>query len=164
MRTRRFTSLLGLLRDERGVSIVELALFTPVVAMIVMGMADLGRGYSERHDLQQAVNRTLEMAQAKMVTADSDATDVSYEFLRTEAAAASGVPLSNVTLTRWRECDGAARPWAGTCGSGEETARYIRIEVTAFFEPTFDLGPIAKGSAAVDGKIPMRARAAVRVQ
>ena len=38
----------SLFRDERGTSIIELALVAPLLATLVIGMSDLSRGYSAK--------------------------------------------------------------------------------------------------------------------
>lgn len=160
-----------LARDERGTSLVELALFMPIIGTLLLGMVDLGEGLSARHDLQQAANRTMELVMARTVTAAPGATDVSYEFLRQEAATAAGVPLANVVLTRWRECNGTVQAtYNAVCppdssGVAQEVARYLRIQITSGYRPRFELGPFAMNASRLpDGRIRMVAQAAIRIQ
>ena len=40
--------------DERGTSLIEMALATPMFAALLMGMVDLSRAYSEKLQLEQA--------------------------------------------------------------------------------------------------------------
>lgn len=163
----------SLARDERGASILELALLAPFLGTLMLGMIDLAQGISARHDLQQAVNHALELALAREATADESG-EPDYEPLRKAAASAAGVPLANVTLTRWFECDGAPPDedeeeanicFPNSAGAPKEVSRYIRIRIATTYTPTFRYGPIALSSAAnPDGTVPMTAEAALRVQ
>lgn len=164
----------GLARDERGASLVELALLAPFLGTLMLGMIDLGRALSERHDLQQAANRAMELAMSRVVTADASGGEADYGFLRRAAAEAAGVPLANVTLTKWRECNGEEQEvYDEVCPSVEEdgeqvaqeVARYVRVRITSNYVPAFRYGPVALSSAAgADGTVTMTAEAAVRVQ
>jgi Flp pilus assembly protein TadG len=161
----------SLARDERGASIVELALFAPFLGTLMLGMVDLGQGLSARHDLQQAASRAMELANSRVVTADPDTGLPDYEFLREEAADAAGVSVDKVALTQWRECNGAVQTtYNAVCepdadGNAQEVARYVRIRITTTYTPSFRYGPIALSSAATsDGRVPMVAEAAVRIQ
>ena len=61
----------GLVRDERGASILELALFAPFLGTLMLGMTDLGRALSARHELQRAADQAMELAMSRVVTADA---------------------------------------------------------------------------------------------
>ena len=125
-------------RDERGTSLIEFGFLAPFLALLTMGVIDLSRGIAERFTIQSAVNRGLELVQARPALADADEDDVSYDFVKTEVASAAGVPESQVTLTRWLECNGTDRGDVnGTCNAGEEVARYLRVRVTKNFEGEF---------------------------
>lgn len=160
-----------LARDERGSSIVELALFAPFLGTLMLGMVDLGQGISAYHDLQKAANQTMELVMSRVVTADPDTGEADYEFLREAAAEAAGVPIENVTLTKWRECNGTVQEtYNAVCppdsdGNPQEVARYLRIRIISTYVPTFRYGPVALSSAAnADGTVPMAVEAAVRIQ
>jgi Flp pilus assembly pilin Flp len=55
----------ALRRDERGTALIEFGFLAPFLAMLAMGVIDLSRGLAERFALQQAVNRSLELVQAR---------------------------------------------------------------------------------------------------
>ena len=144
----------ALARDERGTSLIEFGFVAPFLALLAMGMIDLSRGLAERFALQQAVNRALELVQARPAVAGAEATDLDYGFARTEAAAAAGVPEEQVTLTRWLECDGVEKTnVTDTCADGEDTARYLRVRIEKDFEGEFYFDTI-----------PMTATGALRTQ
>jgi hypothetical protein len=88
----------------------------------------------------------------------ADATDVSYEFVRIEAAEAAGVPIEQVIPRRWRECDGVEQaPYAAECpdradGSAPDTARYLRIRIEKTFTGEYLIGAtqmVATGSVRI---------------
>jgi len=136
----------SLARDERGTSLIEFGFLAPFLALLAMGVIDLSRGLAERFAIQQAVNRGLELVQARPAVAAANEDDVDYSFVETEVAAAAGVPETQVTLTRWLECDGVdSGNVNGTCEDGQDTARYLRVRVTKDFnaEFWFDTIPMA---------------------
>jgi Flp pilus assembly protein TadG len=153
IRTRVIALVRSLAGDERGVSMVEFAFLLPLLALLVAGIIDLSQGFSHRFALQQALNRSLEIVQANRPDTDSEGSDVDYAYLVTEAATAAGVTPDKVTLTRWRECDGARQPYIGQCAPGVEMARYVELQVRKDFVGKLYLKTV-----------PVTATAAVRVQ
>jgi Flp pilus assembly protein TadG len=131
-----------LVRDERGTSLIELGFFAPFLAVLAMGVIDLSRGLAERFALQQAVNESLELVQARPAVANAKATDLDYDFAKQAAQATAGNDAT-VTLTRWLECNGNERGAAtGSCADGEEEARYLRIRITKDFHGSFSFTTI----------------------
>jgi len=146
--------LSALARDKRGTSLIEFGLLLPFLAFLTLGVIDLSRGLAERFALQQAVNRSLELVQARPAVASATATDVDYSYVKTEAASAAQVPATQVTLTRWLECDGVHQPQVtGTCAGGQATARYLRVRIVKNFQGDFYFETI-----------PMAASGALRTQ
>jgi Flp pilus assembly protein TadG len=144
----------ALARDERGTSLIEFGFLAPFLAVLAMGVIDLSRGLAERFAIQQAVARSLELVQARPAVAGATATDLDYSYVKTEAATAAGVPESQVTLTRWLECDGVEKPnVTDTCGDGEDVARYLQIRIDKNFQGDFYYATI-----------PMSATGALRTQ
>jgi len=141
--------------NNRGTSILELAFVAPVLGMLLVGIADLGRGYSEQFALQQAANRTLELAHL-------GTRDVNYDYLKPEAAAAAGVPETQVTLESWLECDGTRKTFSENCGPNEQIARYVTLTINSTFRPAFS--SIVYPGARPDGTVPVSAKASLRVQ
>ncbi len=144
--------------DRRGFSAVEFAFLAPVLLLFVIGIGDLGRGLSERHALQQAANRTLELAHLGTRQAD-------YSYLIPEAATAAGVPETDVTLRQWLECNGdSTSPLAfgASCPSGQQISRYITLTIRSRFIPMFsNMGYL---TVLPDGSVPLTAEASLRVQ
>ena len=121
-----------LARDERGASIIELALVVPILASLLIGMVDLSRAYSYKLRLEQSAQRAIEKVQAYQTRTST------YGTLRAEAAAAAGVPVSNVTIDYWLECNGTrATNYESVCASGQTYARWITVTVQGTFTPMF---------------------------
>jgi Flp pilus assembly protein TadG len=160
--------ILKLHRDERGASIVELALVAPLMAALVIGMSDLSRAYSMKLLLEQAAQRTVEQAQQqKSVSTNYNAA------LSTEAGNAmsdSGYSTGNTaTPDSWLECSSNGTTWTrqsdfnGSCtGSADTTARYISIRISRDFSPMFPsrVWPTANPN----GTITLSGNAEVRIQ
>lgn len=146
-----------LLRDRRGNSAIELALFAPIIASFIVGMSDLALGLTRKFQIEQASYRALEL-----ITVGSLQTDYTA-FVRAEAAAAAGEDVSNVTVTNWLECDGTKKePFSETCSSSQQTARYVKVQIVSDFQPTFSYMADVMGGA--DGKVRLTSRSTLRVQ
>lgn len=137
--------------DSRGATVIEFAFFAPMVGLLVVGIADYGRGFSERFALESAAHAALERASAGNISKD-------YTFLKKEAADAAGVPVENVTLDNWLECDGKRMSnYDGVCTADQEVARYLYIKLTKNYQPSFRW----TGGGKI---IPISGDAAVRIQ
>ena len=143
-------SLRSLHRDERGASLIEFGFLAPVLALMVGGIIDLSQGIAARFALQQAVNRSLEIVQARPPEAAANQSTVDYSYITAEAAAAAGVANAepHVKLTKWLQCTDPAgvvtKPTgsAATCPTGSETSRYIKITIQKAFVGHFYLDTV----------------------
>jgi Flp pilus assembly protein TadG len=148
-------------RDQRGVSVLEFGLFFPILALMVLATTDLARGLAASFALEQATQRTIEVATL------GGRPRANYDFLVDEAMAAAGVPRANVTLGQFVECNGVrlTGPFTATCPAGQQTARYVTIAIYNDYTPLFGSIPfLGRLSTATDGKIRLTARSGVRVQ
>lgn len=141
-------------RDERGTSMLEFALLSPFLVVLVLGIGDFGMGFSQRYSMQQAASRALESAHL------GDST-TNYDYLRAEAASAAGVPVDDVILAQWLECDGVKRT-TGTCTATQQTSRYLQLTINSSFDPAFAM--FHSGNLSPDGTIALSVDASVRVQ
>lgn len=156
--------LLQLLRDdERGASLIEMALTVPFLATLVIGMTDISYGYSEKLQLEQAAQRAIEKAM------NGDKKEDLYETLKAEAAAAAEVDESDVTVEWWLECsaDGGVTwvkqaKYEDNCDDDEAYARYVNVEIEKVYDPMFTVKWL-KGSNP-DGTFTLHGEAGVRVQ
>lgn len=150
-------------RDERGASIIELALILPVLSTLVIGVADLSRAYSQKLILEQAAYRAIEKVQ------QYQATESTYDTLKNEVVAAAtsagftDVTASNVTIDYWLECSGARQTnYDSTCSTLSGTARYITVDVTHTFTPMFASRRWPGSNS--DGTYTLHGRAGLRTQ
>ena len=148
----RFASLAG---DDRGASVVELALVVPIMASLLIGMVDLSRAYSHKLKLEQAAQRAIEKVQQYQTTTST------YGTLQAEAAAAAGVPTSNVVIDYWLECNGVrATTYNSVCSGSQTYARWVQVDVTGTFTPIFPSkrypGANANGTFTLHGIAGMR--------
>jgi Flp pilus assembly protein TadG len=146
-------------RDSRGVSVLEFALFAPILALMLLGAVDLARALATKFGIEQATQRTIELATlGRQPLAD-------YSYLRTEAATAANVPIAQVTLDQWLECSNTrAASFGDTCATGQQTARYIKITVWKDYTPMFDGIPFVGRIANSNGKIRLTGNSGVRIQ
>ena len=149
--------------DERGTSLIEMALATPFLAAVLTGMVDLSRAYSEKLQLEQAAQRSIEKVM------NNQTTSTSYNTLKAEAAEAAAVAETDVTIDYWLECNGVRQGdgtpgngYDGSCTTGQAYARYLTVEVEKDFIPTFGTKyfPGANG----DGSYTIRSEAGIRTQ
>jgi Flp pilus assembly protein TadG len=125
-------SFARLAKDDRGASIIELALVAPVLASLLIGMVDLSRAYSHKLQLEQAAQRAIEKVQQYQTTSST------YGTLQAEAAAAAGVPTTDVTIDYWLECNGTRQSnYNSSCTSGQVYARWVTVDITGTFTPMF---------------------------
>ena len=159
---RPFTSL-G--RDERGTSIVELALALPVLAALLIGMVDISRGYSAKLQLEQAAQRSIEKAmQGKKQTS-------LFTTLKAEGAAAAGVQESAVDVKYWLECNGVSQNSSAAtmtadydnkvCPAGQTYARHVTVEISKIYTPMFST---RFAGASANGTYTLKGKARIRVQ
>jgi Flp pilus assembly protein TadG len=157
----RFASLRS---DERGGSVVELALAAPFLCALVVGMTDISRAYAMKLRLAQAAQRTIESIQVNGRNTNN------YTGLAAEAAAAAtaaGYTGSTVAVNYMLECNGAASSSNTTgaainttCNSGQTYARYVTVTISNTYTPMFATsyfpGANANGTVNVSGYAGLR--------
>lgn len=151
----RFASLA---RDERGASIIEMAMILPVFAGLMIGIVDVARAYSAQLQLEQAAYRAVEKVQ------QYQSTDSTVTTLTSEAATAAGITAtaSNPSIVYSLECDGVAQvTYAMTCTSGQP-ARWVTVKITKTFTPLFPSNKWPGSNA--NGTYTLHAQARLRTQ
>ena len=80
--------------------------------------------------------------------------------LANEAATTAGVPVSQVVVDYWLECDGTrATNYASNCAATQVSRRYMTVQITKDFNPMFAVrwaGSNADGSFTLVGKTGVR--------
>jgi Flp pilus assembly protein TadG len=141
-------------RDRRGTSVIELALAVPFISVILLGLIDVSTCYSKKMTLQQAAARSLERLQVS-----GSSTDLNY--VRLEAAAAAGVPATQVALENWLECDNVRQAASVvTCSGTQVAGRYVKVTITSSYTPFFAYSPI--GTRQANGNVALSAASSVR--
>ena len=160
-------ALRSLARDERGASIIEMALVAPFLATLVIGMIDISRGYSAKIKLEQVSQRTIEKAMQGMQ--GDDATDI-FETLKAEAAATAEVDDSAVEVRYWLECNGVTQntnpatmeaDYEKVCSGGERYSRHLNVRIEKTYTPMFATKWLGSNS---DGSFTLVGESGLRVQ
>ena len=152
MRARNWFAALR--RDRRGTAVMELALVAPIFATMLIGMVDIGRGYSMKLQLEQAAQRSIE----KVMNGQADRSTALA--LQVEAALVAGVLPTDVVVDFWLECNDTRQASYDTvCPSGQVFRRYLTVQISKTFTPMFSakwLGANANGTFTVIGKTGVR--------
>lgn len=144
-------------RDDRGASIIELALVAPVLASLLIGMVDMSRAYSYKLKLEQSAQRAIEKVQQYQAESST------YSTLQSEAANAAGVPSSDVTIDYWLECDGTRQSDYNTSCTGTQTyGRWVTVSVQGTFTPMFRSKYYPRANS--DGTFTITGKAGMRTQ
>jgi Flp pilus assembly protein TadG len=155
--------LQNLARDQRGASIIEMALLLPVMSTLVIGVVDISRAYSQKLLLEQAAYRAIEKVQ------QYQSTESTYNTLQNEVVSAANsagftdVTTANVTVSYWLECNGVKQTtYDSTCATAAGTARWITVDVTHNFTPMFASSRWPGSNT--DGTYTLHGRAGLRTQ
>lgn len=150
----------GLQSNTYGTSAIEFALLAPVLALFLVGIADISRALARKFQIEQASYRSLELMTVGALKTDYQ------DYIKAEAMEASGEPADNIQVVNWRECDGVKQEqFEGTCSSTQQVARFVRVEISSYFTPIFSYGPLGQSFGLnVDGKVRLGARSTLRVQ
>lgn len=156
--------LSNLTAREDGTAVLELGLAIPVVFVLLLGMIDVGRGFSIKLQLEQVAQRAVE----KVMNGQADRGQLAA--IQTEAANAAGVATSAVTTKAWLECaptGGGASTYyyypndtnEASCGTGTVPRRYLSVSINKSFSPMFNFswaGVDANGNYNLTGATSVR--------
>jgi Flp pilus assembly protein TadG len=145
-------------RDERGNSLIEMALIAPVLAALLVGAVDISRGVSAKLQVEQAAQRSIELVQRS----EYKTTDKTTYEADAQAAAGTG---STATITAWLECNGNGVHLnidTGTCNATDAVARYVQMSVQKPFTPLFSTRFFPGANS--NGTVTIHATAGIRVQ
>lgn len=150
-----------LARDERGASVIEMALVTPLLGSLLVGMVDISRAYSAKLQLEQSAYRAIEKVQGYQTTESTYATLKTEAGNAARAAGFTAVADNDVTIDYWLECNGTRQTdYDTTCPNGQTYARWITIDIPATFTPMFSSrrwpGANANGTFTLHGKAGLR--------
>ena len=141
-------------RDNRGTAVVELAIISPMIALLTVGVIDMSNGFSRKLKIEQAAQRSIEKIM------NTSASDTIENTLAAEAAAQANVAIDNVTVAYRLECDGVVTD-AVECPEDQDTSQWISVTVIDQYEPMFTRH---FGGINGDGTYHLSATAGVRIQ
>lgn len=142
-------------RDPSGTATIELGLFAPILAAMLIGLIDLSTAYSDRLFLEQIAQRMVEKVQQ---TGFSPSMETALE---TEAATAAGSGAA-ADVTFWLECDGTrASSFTAGCSSGAIVERYMQLDISKTYTPII---PAAFTGTDADGEVTLHGIAGIRFQ
>ena len=151
-----------LVRDERGASVIELALLMPFFAAMVVGVADISRAYSAKLKLEQAAYRAIEKVQQYRDTTNTFSTIQAEGVTAAHDMGFSSVTTSNVTIDYWLECNGTRQADYNTTCPGQTMNRWITVDIAANYTPLFSSRRWPGSNA--DGTYTLHGRAGLRTQ
>ncbi len=130
----------GLARSAHGSVVVEIALLTPVLLLMLIAAVDFGSFIYQKMQLQSAARAGAQFA------IQSDATITDTTGIENAVRTASELDFGGVTITTTEFCgcsDGSESApdtttgCSGTCTGGEFPGLFVRVVVTGDFTPLF---------------------------
>ncbi|WP_436795572.1 TadE/TadG family type IV pilus assembly protein [Actinospongicola halichondriae] len=119
---------------ERGASILELALITPVMALIVMGVLDLARGHQMQIGLTNAAREGAAYAQIAPNDVSCAGEDDIIDRVMGESGDLAGYAGLSVVVFAEDASGDLTVPVTGCGGSTASSGERVRVEVTATFD------------------------------
>ncbi len=121
---------LRLLRDDRGTSLIELAIVAPVLAGLMLGMVDVSLLVQRRLAMQEAT------AQLANIAASTPPTALTLAGLQTAGARLAHVPEDQITLALGIRCNnGPIQPLGAVCDLGQQSSNMLTIRLQDQFGP-----------------------------
>ena len=156
-------SIARLTQDDRGASIVELALVAPILASLLIGMVDLSRAYSHKLLLEQAAQRSIEKIQQYQASASTADLLKAETVAAAKAAGFASTTTADVTVDFWLECNGVrAADYNTVCPDGQNYGRWVSVDLKGTFSPMFRSRRWP--GANPDGTFTLRGKAGMRTQ
>ena len=167
-----------LLRDNRATAVIELALIAPLVALTVVGIADLSNAFTRKLGLEQGAQRAIEKIMQTTEDNTVEGTLAVEAVCQVNGTNADGtcktspITTSNVTVTYRQDCidtstsavtstttTNASTFDTWTCGAGSKKSDYISVTVLDKYTPMF---PVHFSSYDPDGTYHISATAGMR--
>lgn len=142
-----------ILRDQRGVAAIELALIAPVLATLIVGVVDVTTAFNRKLELEQGVQRAIERVMQTTIE------DTVENNIKQEVAAATGISQDKVIVTYSLTCNGTIKAYDDDCTSGQAEVRYLSVRASDTFNPMFLVPSIGFG-----GPMTLTAETGMRTQ
>jgi Flp pilus assembly protein TadG len=143
---------------ERGASIVELALISPIMVLLVFGVLDLGRAYRMNIQLENAAREGAAFAQIFPNNVSCGADPDIEDRVRAEEPALASAPDFEIEVLGQDDTD-AFVPMSGCSGTTASPGERVRVEVRARYDIMTPLVANAVGRS-----LELTGHAEVRVQ
>ena len=154
MKRKFLKNLPGLIREESGNVVVDLALIMSVFVLLMLGGYDISRMAIETHELEQVARSGAQYALLGPTKAQDTDTIIS------EAQEAAGDYADEITVTATTFCECPEGPMdncTDTCVDGSTSDMFVSVMVTRPFIFLFNL-PTIFGSYTISGSAEMRVR------
>ena len=150
--------ILTLRANASGTATIELGLFAPILAAMLVGLIDLSTAYSDKLHLEQVSQRIVERVQQTTFKPSME------EAIEDEAEAAAGTG-SVAEVTWWLECDGekmtGTTAYTDGCDDDETYARYVQLDIEKNYTPIIPAQYVGAGRG---GVIELHGVAGIRIQ
>lgn len=114
------------LSDERGASLVEMALIMPILLLIMVGSLDLGSAFVRKMELSNAAKAGIQYAMVRKPV-EGDVTAISNAV--TESIGDSGNASTDIDVELYCMCDGAKQVCTNVCAD-ENVSAFVNVTVT----------------------------------
>jgi uncharacterized membrane protein len=120
-----------LARDERGIVAIELALLTPILIMLLIGLIDVGRVFHRQMTLDRAVRAAADYAVAIGATSGSlEAVRAAVERVAPDDPSGTRVIRSSMTCL----CGAAAATCGQFCSDGRSPDAFVNVGLEEIVE------------------------------
>ena len=155
-------------RDERGTATIELALFAPILAAMVIGVIDMSMAYSRKLQIEQSAQRAIE--KVMQTTGETSVASTIIDEVADQANIPDSEKASKISVVYRLECDDetpitssdAATFDTFNCAEGTvHESRYIEVVVNDTYDPMFHM---TFSGLDADGTYHIRATAGMRTK
>jgi Flp pilus assembly protein TadG len=138
--------LLSVRRDQSGVATIELGLFAPILAAMIIGVVDMSNAFSRKLAVEQAAQRAIE--KVMQTTGVKSVAETIVDEVADQANIPDDEKASKISVTYSLECDDEDPQTSSnadtfdtySCATGTVTeARYIEVQVNDVYHPMFPL-------------------------
>ena len=119
--------------ETRGNATLELAFATPILLTMALASVDATMGFLHRMKMQQHAQVGADYVFSKMEDIPVAAV------VRAEITVATGVPVSNITVTDWTECNGVKSVAPLCVNPNAVETKFMKIEVKDTYTPILNI-------------------------
>lgn len=154
--------------DERGTATIELALFAPILATMIIGVIDMSMAYGRKLQIEQAAQRAIE--KVMQTTGETSVATTIVNEVATQANIPDDEKASKISVVYRLECDDETPITSSdattfdtyNCAEGTvHESRYIEVVVNDTYDPMFNL---TFSGLDADGTYHIRAKAGMRTK